>query len=514
MCPRSPPTSVASVPGLPDTHEQLFLAGVGHAQGSVGLFISDLAIYPQVMRGDANFKTLTISDVDLYFTPLGGGTTSKTTLAPVAPPSVAALGDFVGTVYGETSRIGSLQIRTPGYLGGEGAVGVSANVFNVSNKSGTYGTSIPVFKFGKFQCGAIDLAKKLYLTGLRKDASGHTNFYVQETCGINAKVTLDFYDPAGTKVGSTTTDVPPFAAVQLSSAVMPAGAVSAIASHAAGSAGGFVAYATPVDELSGDTWAQVDWPNLRNYNSNNTVVIPVAGATPGANNTYFRTDLSIMNTGSAAGAGTLRFYNRNGETTDRTINLNALQTNTYVDVTTTLFGITTAHVGYLTFTPSAGNFVVTSRNYSTPVGSSATFGTAVPTVALSSALRSGQIRRIGGVEDASSDTVGALRGATYRSNFGLIETAGQPVTVKVTAYYTNTSGLTSSINGASATFDLTPRQFLLLGIGSAIFGASRANLGDLHNITLEFEVIGGSGNVLPFVSTVDNGSGDSTFRTE
>jgi hypothetical protein len=509
----APATANATIPPLPDIHGQLFLAGVGHAQGSVGLFISDLVIYPQVEFGNAAWRSRSLADVDLYYTPLGGGTAQKATLAPLATPNVAAFGDLVGTVYGTTNQIGSLQIRAPGYLAGEGVIGVSANVFNVSGKSGTYGTSIPAFTFSKFQCGQ-DLTKKLYLTGLRKDASGHTNFYVQETCGSNAKVTLDFYDPTGNKIGSTTTDVPAFAAIQLGTSVVPNGAVSAILSHASGSSGGFVAYATPVDEASGDTWAQVDWPNLRGYTGNMPVVIPVAGALPGANNTYFRTDLSVMNTGSTAGSGTLRFYNRTGETIDRTITLNPLQTATYVDVTTGLFGITTPHVGYLVFTPASGTFVLTSRNYSTPVGSNATFGTAVPTLALTSAMRPGQVRRIGGIEDASPDTIGTQRGATYRSNFGLIETTGQPATVKVTAYYTYTSGLTSTVTGASTTIDLSARQFVLLGVGGTIFGANRASLGDLHNITLEFEVIGGTGNVVPFVSSVDNGSGDSTFRTE
>ncbi len=158
------------------------------------------------------------------------------------------------------------------------------------------------------------------------------------------------------------------------------------------------------------------------------------------------------------------------------------------------------------------------------VGSNASFGTAVPTLSLSAALRSpqlisgtqfpGDIRRIGGIEDASPDTIAAQRGATFRSNFGLIETTGQPVTVKVTVYYTYTSSLTSTLTGASTTFDLAPRQFMLVGLGSAIFGANRASAGDLHNITVEFEVTGGTGKVLPFISSVDNGSSDSTFRSE
>ncbi len=504
----------STIPPLSENHAQLFLAGVGHVVGSVGLFISDLAIFPQVARSQATESVRSLTDVDMYYTPLGGGTSRKATLASLATPNVAAFGDLVGTVYGTTQQVGSLQIRTPGFLS-DGSVGINANVFNVSGATGTYGTAIPVFRVFKFfECGQDRPTKKLSIPGLRRDASGHTNFYIQEICGSNVKVTLDFLDPNGNKLDTRTEDVAPFTAIQLGSGTLPDGAVSAVLSHAPGSAGGFAAYATPVDRASGDTWAQVDWPSLRRYAGNVPVIIPVAGALPGANNTYFRTDVSIMNTGTTPGAGTLRFYNRTGEVIDKTINLNPLQTGTYVDVTTTLFGITTPHVGYMTFTPTAGNFAVTSRNYSTPVGSNATFGTAVPILALTSALRPTQVRRIGGIEDAAPDTISAQRPATFRSNIGLIETAGAAATVKVTVFYRYTGSLTSTTTGASATFDLAPGQFVLVGLGNAIFGADRAAAGDLHNVMVEFEVTGGTGNVLPFVSSIDNGTGDSTFRVE
>jgi hypothetical protein len=223
----------STIPPLSENHARLFRTGVGHVVGSVGLFISDLSIFRR-WRG-ASLRSL--ADVDLYYTPLGGGITKKATLASLANPNVAAFGDLVGSVYVATQQIGSLQIRAAGFLA-SGSVG-----------------------------------------------------------------------------------------------------------------GGFVGYAT---------------------------------------------------------SGTLRFYNRTGDVVDRTINLNPPQTGTYADVTTTLFGITTAHVGYMVFTPSnGGTFAVSRRNYSTPAGSNATFGTAVPIVNLNAALKPNQVRRIGGIEDASPDTIGA-----------------------------------------------------------------------------------------------------------
>ena len=503
--------ATATLPPIPDVHDALFIPGLGHVRGSVGLFISDLSIYPQVERGLDALRTRALADVDLYFTPAGSSTTRKVSVATLAMPDVATFGDVVGTVYKENA-VGSLQVRTPGYLAGQRAVGVNANVFNVSDPKGTLGTSIPVFKYGKSNC-AQEILKRIYLTGLRKDSSGHTNFYIQETCGAASSVRLTFLDAAGNSMSTTNADLGPFAVTQISSAAMPEGAVSAVLQHNAGSAGGFVAYATPVDRASGDTWAQVDWPNLFNYSPIVQVLIPVAGATAGANNTYFRTDLSIMNVYTDPGVATLRYYNRSGDVIERTINLAPMHTVSYSDVTTTLFGVTGSNVGYLMFLPTSGRFLLTSRNYSTPANSNATFGTAVPTVAFDYALRAGAssraIRRIGGIDDVSG-----TRGATFRSNMGLIETFGSPVTVKVTIFYRSVGTLTSTVLGGSATFELAPRQFMLTNLATAVFGANRAAVGDLRNALVEFEVIGGTGGVLPFISAIDNGTGDSTFRID
>ena len=500
-----------TIPPLPSSGSILFIPGVGRVIGSVGLFISDLSVFAQSTA--TAFRSRAVVDTDLYFTPLGGGTTQKATLPALAPPNVMAIGDVIGSDFAANQIVGSLQIRVPGLGGGDAlSVGLNANVFNVSNPGGTYGTTIPVFRLNVFDCPQ-GRDRKFYIPGLRKDASGHTNFYVQEICGQAAKVTLDFHDAGGARIGSTTVDVPPFAAIQLGQATLTEGAVSAVLSHAAGSVGGFVAYATPVDRASGDTWALVG----PDFLSTNPVLIPVAGAVRGANNTYFRTDVAIMNVSSAPRSGTLRFYNRNGEVTDRSINLNPLQTQSISDVTTTLFGVTTDNVGYLVFTPAAdGTFVITSRTYTTVGGSTATFGTAVPTRELFTALLSGAMRRIGGLDDAAISTVSTQRPGTFRTNFGLIETTGRPASVRVTLYYTFPATAAALNNSASATYDLAPRQFLLLSnIANTIIGAeARARLGDLRNMQVEFEVIGGTGRVVPFVTSVDNGTGDSTFRVE
>jgi hypothetical protein len=47
-----------------------------------------------------------------------------------------------------------------------------------------------------------------------------------------------------------------------------------------------------------------------------------------------------------------------------------------------------------------------------------------------------------------------------------------------------------------------------------IIGASRPSIGDIRNATLDIDVVSGTGRVVPFVMSVDNGSGDLLVRTE
>ncbi len=522
-------TSTAAVPPLSKRCQPigcwdetaLFVPGVGHVRGSVGQFISDLSIYPKVGFGQ-NATLRSLSNIDMYFTPLGGssGSATKATLAGVAPPGSASFGDVVTTVYGATQQLGTLQVRAPGFQPDE-IIGLNVNVFNVSNKAGTYGTTLPVFASWE----AVTGTEKEYLTGLRKNATSHTNLYIQESQGSDITATLDFYNASGTKLGSTSVPVPGFAAVQLGGNTVPEGTVSAVASVTGGS-GTLHAYATPVDDASGDTWAVVDWSRVFGYHptqffkNGRNLLIPVAGAAHGANNTYFRTDLAIMNTGNVPATGTFKYFNRTGDVVSKPITLGVLETRILEDVTTNFFGVTTDSVGFITYVAGAGNVVVTSRNYTSAPGSAATYGTAVPTLQTVTpngngfingfGVRKGRTERIGGVDDS---VVGSTQPGSFRSSLGLVEVAGKSATVQVTIYYDTQTIKTSTTEAASATYNLGPNGFLLIGsFTNNILGARRAALGNLHNVSVEITVLDGDGQIVPFISSVDNGSGDSTFR--
>ena len=488
-------------PALAPGEIALFVPGAGHVTGSVGTFISDVS----VLNPPGNPP---INDVRFFYTAINAaaGSQKSTTLPPVSGVSVA-LADVVKNVFGNDAQVGSLQIRSAS----SDKLSVSTNIFNSSNPAGTYGTAIPTFRSDR----GIGSGDRLVLSGIRQDPGAHTNFFIQETSGVGVTVTTEFLDQNGSTTGTRSDTVGPFALSQINGAA-PTGTVAAILTNASSGSGKFLAYATPVDNLSGDNWSVVDWTRQLGYSGTEPAVIPVAGVLQGANNTFFRTDLAITNTGSGAGSATLRYFPRSGAPVDRTISLGGRQSTILADVIGTFFGQASGSVGYLLFTPITSSFVVTNRTYTTAAGQSATFGSAAPTLPAAGSLKNGALRAIGSIEDAARATIVAARPATFRTNFGLVETSGNSVTVRVTLRFNYPAGTKlQAVGSASKDYVLAPNQFMQLnGIATEILGSGRDSVGDLRGLEADFQVVGGNGAVAVFTSSIDNGTGDSILRTE
>lgn len=490
-------------PPIPAGEIALFIPGVGHVQGSVGLFISDIA----VLNPSGNAK---VDDLRLYYTANGGVGGPKTAAVPTLNSSVSvAFADVVKNVFGAEGQVGSLQIRSKV----ASKLSINTNIFNSSNPAGTYGTAIPTLRSDR----AVAPGDRLVLTGLRQDAITHTNLFFQETAGGSATVLTEFLAADGTPLGTRSDTVGSFAVAQVNGVnnQVPTGAVSAIMTSAASSTGRFLAFATPVDERSGDNWSVVDWGRHYGYAATDTIVIPVAGTLHGANGTFFRTDLAVMNTGSGQASGTLRYVSSTGNTIDRQITVGARQTNLLGDVVGTLFGLSSTS-GYLSFTPVTGTFALTSRTFATVGENPATYGAHVPALATSTALKLGSVRAVGAIEDAALSTIIAGRPATFRTNFGIAETSGNSVSVRVTIRFSYVAGSTiAAVGSASKVYDLAPNQFMQInGLTADILGAGRSSIGDLHAVAADFQVVSGTGGVAIFISSTDNGTGDSILRTE
>lgn len=498
----APVTAASEPPRLAPGEVAIFLPGMGHVTGSVGVFLSDLTLL--------NRSSAPIHDLRMFFTPLSGAAAFSASIRQLNGNDPLVFADVVKSVFKFDAHNGSMQIRTRQ----ADNISLAANVFNSSDPKGTYGTVIPAFRSDR----AVAPGGSIYLTGLRADATSHTNLYIQEVHGAPVSARVDFYDANGGSVGAPQTHtLEGFKLIQLGR-VVPEGAVSAIVTSDPGSVGHFVAYATPVDRASGDTWAVADWARLGGFSMSEPLLIPVAGAAPGANNTYFRTDLAVMNSGTTQASATLTYYTRSGEKFDRRVEIAPRSTSIMNDVVTTLFNVSTPSVGFILLTPESGNVVASSRTYTTVGGSAATFGTGVATMSVASSLRAGQMRQFGGIEDSALETIQRARPGTFRTNIGMIETSGEAVTVRVTVRYTHvvSASQAAAFAASSKEYELAPRQFLQLSrVTSELIGSARdSSFGDLRGLRVDFEVVRGAGAVVVFTSSIDNGTGDSTTRTE
>jgi len=483
---------------IPGGQVALIIPGVGHILGSAGKeFISDVSILNRA-------SGLVPPDLKLFYSSNGPGVFST---PPVAPGQSLLLSDVVTSYFGQQAQIGTMQIRSAS----TDVLSVNANVFNKSNFRGTYGTAIPVFRSNR----SVASGEKLTLTGLRKDATAHTNVYLQEMSGVNSTAQIRFYNEQGVQVGATfeTGTIIAFG-LGILGPIVPMGAVTAVITNT--SPGRFAAYATPVDDASGDTWAVADWNVQAGISGAEAMLVPVAGSAPGANGTNFRTDVAVTNIGTAAAPVTLSYYAGSDAPITKSVSLSPRQTQIFTDIVPSFFLVSGRSIGAIIARPQGGQFAISSRTYTSALGDPATFGTGVPTLPLSQSVRAGQSRQFGGVDDSTTSTVGAQRGATFRTNFALFETTGAPATVRVTVLSADGIPITAGEATASKTFPLAPFQFVQYsGLLRTVLGDSRdTSLGDLHNLQVKFEVVDGSGAVTPFITATDNGTGDTVLRTE
>jgi hypothetical protein len=385
---------------------------------------------------------------------------------------------------------------------------VSANVFNIADRRGTYGNSVPVFRSDH----SLAPGNSLWLTGLRKSSSTRTNLFVQEAAGGATSFEIEFFAPDGTPVGTKLSlSAAGFRLVPLADAV-PEGAVAARITNLASSQGRLVAYATPVDLQSGDTWSLVDWNVFFQTDPREVSLIPIVGSLHGANDSFFRSDVAVTNRGTSIANGVLEYWSQN-QRLEREIALEPKQTLVVNDLVGSYFPSRPESFGYALITPRTGELSVSSRTFTTAGTSVGTFGMGVPTLTMASGLRVGQSKLISGLELSRPSTILARKPGSFRTNVGLIETAGKSAKVRITVVFPDLGQLASTTRVASFDFDLQPRDALLVLDLSDRIAAIRP-VGDLRNVQLQFQVLSGDGAVTVFTSSADNGSQDALLRIE
>ncbi|HXH42100.1 MAG TPA: hypothetical protein VNN08_25980 [Thermoanaerobaculia bacterium] len=238
----------------------------------------------------------------------------------------------------------------------------------------------------------------------------------------------------------------------------------------------------------------------------NSLIIPAVGHANGANSSLFESDIRIANITAQAMKYQLNFTltgtdgTQSGQST--TIQVDPGSTMALDDILTSFFGdgsdgssaLGVLEIRPLTTTTQSGppsvQTVASSRTYnSTPTG---TFGQFIPAIPFS--------QFIGQSPDSSPNPVISLQqiaqSSAYRTNFGIVEGAGEPASVLVHVFNNQGTEVVAPIP-----LTLLPGQHL------------QRNLLADNNITLtdgrfEVEVVSPTGKVTAYASVVDNLTND------
>ncbi len=234
-------------------------------------------------------------------------------------------------------------------------------------------------------------------------------------------------------------------------------------------------------------------PPLQAGFSGTDVFIPASARAAGAPPSQFTSTLWITNLSSSISANArLKFYERDTSNTSPItvpVSIAPGETKKYENVVQTVFGLSGAS-GAIRI-QSDIELLASSRTYNLPSGSdirdaNGLFFTGIPQ---SFAIGSGETSSLQGVSQGGAED--------FRYNFGMVETAGSPVTVRISVR--NPDGtLIGTKDYPVQAFEA--KQF---GVADAAPGISTANG------RLDGSVIAGSGAVLLYGTGVANGSQDS-----
>jgi len=219
-------------------------------------------------------------------------------------------------------------------------------------------------------------------------------------------------------------------------------------------------------------------------------VIPGVAYSNGIAN--WRSDVRLFNAGTTDVPATLAYYPQGaaGSPLTQTKTIKAGQVLALDNILNTTFGINDPNAGgsVLVTTASATPLIASARTYAAT--NSGTIGQFIPAVTPDNSV---------GVFDRSLQILQLESSASFRTNIGLAETTGNPVTVEI--------ALNQSDTKATPVIDvnLAPNEFTQISLDS--FGVAKP----VYNARVSVTVISGTGKVTAYGSLVDNASSDPTY---
>ncbi|HEU4523338.1 MAG TPA: cadherin-like domain-containing protein, partial [Thermoanaerobaculia bacterium] len=488
-------TPVVPLSPGPPTANSLIIPAVGHLDGADARWRSDIRI--------ANTSTALMRYL-VTFTPGNPAQGVKQTSIEVGPGTTTALDDIVRAWYGigslgESSN-GVLEVRplTTGgnaTVHGDGSPNVSlATVVSsrtyAQTQNGTLGEFIPGVLFSRFVGTGENGSPVLNLQQIAQNQLYRTNVGVVEASGKSVSTVLSVFNSAGDKLQDIPVDLEPNEQKQLNALLAQHNITlndGRIEVKVTGGEGRVTAYAAVIDNRTKDQLF-VPASTLGVTTSSKYVMPGIADLNAGQ--ALWRSDMRVFNNGSSPQPVDLTLFQQNnaGPPLTASITVDPGETEVLDNIVRTLFGASNVGGAVHVTTANPSSLVVTARTYNqTPNG---TLGLFIPAVTPDEAV---------GSSDRALNLLQAEDSIRYRTNVGIAEVTGNPVTVEVLVHLSN-SKVTPRIE-----IPLAANEFRQIGI------LRELGIGNVYNARLSMRVIGGEGKITAYGSVIDMKTNDSTY---
>jgi hypothetical protein len=381
-------------------------------------------------------------------------------------------------IFGMSSGAGAIAFEVQSAAGAPD-LKVTSRTYTTGS-AGTYGQAVP-------QVSDANLQQSLFLTGMESDAAFRTNVGLVNRSDTPVAASLTLVDANGNALGSANVTVAAnnFSQSSLAS-YFPAvngGSFAALSMRiSAGAPGALSAYASVIDNRTQDpVYIQaVPLPNGK-------IVFPAVGRLPGANGTFWRSDVTLYNpAGFGSQIVTLRYRPTGADdrnAASRQFTVGAGRTVVLADVLAS-FGLSSGSGALeVTWSGTSGP-VVTSRTYTT-AESGGTYGQSIDPIAAFS---------------TDAFVPGLRSDFAFRSNVGFVNDNDTTNGVVVTLLAASGQPL------ATAFVTLAPKSQTQSSVAGLFPGI---DVGSLGAFTLQAHTDGGG--MFAYGSIVDNGSGDPVF---
>ena len=491
-------TPVSPTPKDAPPPDALIIPAVAHADGINSHFQSDV----RVSNTSARLMTY-----QLTFTPSGesGISQGQQSTFSIDPGRTIALDDILKSWFGtgNGSTMGTLEVRpltetatSTSSAAFNGLVNLvtfaSSRTFNVT-ANGTFGQYIPAIPFANFigHAAVGDVRRVLSLQQIAQSPAYRTNLGLLEASGQPASLLVRVFGQQGEYLTDFPVNLKGGQHLQLNAFLHDQGldplTDARVEVEVVSGGGKVTAYASVLDNATSDPLL-VTPVSIADSGASKWVVPGVADLATGFAN--WQTDMRLFNAGTEPVEATLLFYSQNGgEPKSATITIPAGQVRQFDRALASLFNASNDGGAVHITTPNAARLIATARTYNNTA--TGTYGQFISAVTSAEGA---------GIESRPLQLLQVEESDRFRSNIGLVEMTGKPVTLELSIVPPDAKFT------AVTEIPLGANEFRQLGSLLASFG-----LDDTHNARVTVRVIAGEGRVTAYASVIDMQTNDPTY---